>query len=92
MNFGFSMGKRSEEGRKDWKRYYDASVVAGETEFQQLAETAKERSIYQPWLSERDAVNGTLYNSNVIFEPDGSYKVHRKLKPTGSERVVWGDA
>ena len=41
-------------------------------------------------FSERDAVNGTLYNSNVIFEPDGSYKVHRKLKPTGSERVVWG--
>ena len=37
MNFGFSMGKRSEEGRKDWKRYYDASVVAGEMEFQQLA-------------------------------------------------------
>ena len=24
------------------------------------------------------------YNSNVIFEPNGSYKVHRKLKPTGS--------
>ena len=23
MNFGFSMGKRSDEGRKDWKRYYD---------------------------------------------------------------------
>ena len=31
-------------------------------------------------------------NSNVIFEPDGTYRVHRKLKPTGSERVVWGDA
>ena len=31
MNFGFSVGKRSEYGRKDWKRYYDASVVAGET-------------------------------------------------------------
>ena len=37
MNFGFCIGKRSEDGRKDWKRYYDASVVAGETEFQQLA-------------------------------------------------------
>lgn len=34
MNFGFSMGKRSDEGRKDWKRYYDASVVAGDSEFQ----------------------------------------------------------
>ena len=93
MNFGFSMGKRSEEGRKDWKRYYDASVVAGEMEFQQIAEAAQKTGAYiSLGFSERDAVNGTLYNSNAIFEPDGSYKVHRKLKPTGSERVVWGDA
>ena len=93
MNFGFSMGKRSDEGRKDWKRYYDASVVAGDSEFQQLAEAAKKAEAYiSLGFSERDAVSGTLYNSNVIFEPNGSYKVHRKLKPTGSERVVWGDA
>ena len=93
MRFGFSMGKRSESRRKDWKRYYDASVVAGESEFQQLAEAAKRTGAYiSLGFSERDAVSGTLYNSNVIFEPDGAYKVHRKLKPTGSERVVWGDA
>ena len=93
MNFGFSMGKRNADGRKDWKRYYDASIVAGETEFQQLAETAKRTDAYiSLGFSERDAVIGTLYNSNVIFEPDGSYKIHRKLKPTGSERLVWGDA
>ena len=93
MNFGFSIGRRSEEGRKDWKRYYDASVVAGEAEFQRLAEAARNTGAYiSIGFSERDAVNGTLYNSNAIFEPDGSCKVHRKLKPTGSERVVWGDA
>ena len=93
MNFGFSMGKRTEAGRKDWKRYYDASVVAGDDEFKSLADTAVKSSAYiSMGFSERDAVTGTLYNSNVIFEPDGSYKVHRKLKPTGSERVVWGDA
>lgn len=93
MNFGFSVGKRTEDGRKDWKRYYDASVVAGEEEFEQLAEATKKTGTYiSIGFSERDAVIGTLYNSNVIFEPDGSYKVHRKLKPTGSERVVWGDA
>ena len=28
MNFGFSMGKRTEAGRADWKRYYDASLIA----------------------------------------------------------------
>ncbi len=93
MNFGFSVGKRTELGREDWKRYYDASVVAGGEEFRQLAEAAKKTgSFISIGFSERDAVGGTLYNSNAIFEPDGSYKVHRKLKPTGSERLVWGDA
>lgn len=38
-------------------------------------------------------MTGTLYNSNLIFRPDGTLApVHRKLKPTGAERVVWGDA
>ena len=93
MNFGFSMGKRTEDGRCDWKRYYDASIVGGEEEFMQLSAAAKETGTYiSIGFSERDAVNGTLYNSNVIFEPDGTYQVHRKLKPTGTERVVWGDA
>ena len=93
MNFGFSMGKRTEAGREDWKRYYDASLVAGEAEFCRLARAAKDAGAYVSLgFSERDAVSGTLYNSNVIFEPDGSWKVHRKLKPTGAERVVWGDA
>ena len=93
MNFGFSMGKRTEAGRVDWRRYYDASILAGDVEFEQLAEAAKEAKAYVSiGFSEQDAVSGTLYNSNAIFAPDGSYNVHRKLKPTGSERVVWGDA
>ena len=93
MTFGFSMGKRSESGREDWKRYYDASIVSGGEEFQALADAAKKAGAYiSLGFSERDETIGTLYNSNVIFEPDGSYKVHRKLKPTGTERVVWGDA
>ena len=93
MNFGFSMGKRTEAGRQDWMRYYNASLLAGGEEFQLLADLVKELGVYVSLgFSERDGVSGTLYNSNVIFEPDGSFKVHRKLKPTGSERVVWGDA
>ena len=93
MNFGFSMGKRTEAGRADWKRYYDASLIAGGEEFKQLSDAARDAKAYVSMgFSERDAINGTLYNSNVIFSPDGSWSVHRKLKPTGSERLVWGDA
>ena len=74
MNFGFSVGKRSEPGREDWKRYYDASVVLGGDEFRLLAEAARKTGAFiSIGFSERDAVGGTLYNSNAIFEPDGSY-------------------
>ena len=93
MNFGFSMGKRSEAGRIDWKRYYDNSLVVGESDFMALSDAAKAAGAYVSiGFSERDAVIGTLYNSNAIFSPTGEYTVHRKLKPTGSERLVWGDA
>ena len=93
MTFGFTVGKRTEPGRADWKRYSDSSMVVGDPDFGQLSAAAIQAKAYiSIGFSERDAVSGTLYNSNVIFEPDGSYKVHRKLKPTGTERVVWGDA
>lgn len=93
MNFGFSMGKRSEPGRTDWKRYYDASILADGPELQTLADSAKVGGFYVSiGFSERDATSGTLYNSNAIITPDGEIGIHRKLKPTGSERFVWGDA
>ena len=93
MTFGFTVGKRTEPGRVDWKRYSDSSIVVGDSDFNQLSSAAIQAKAYiSIGFSERDAISGTLYNSNVIFEPDGSYKVHRKLKPTGAERVVWGDA
>ena len=88
MTFGYTVGKRTEPGRADWKRYSDSSMVVGDPD----AAAIQAKAYISIGFSERDAVSGTLYNSNVIFEPDGSYKVHRKLKPTGTERVVWGDA
>ena len=93
MNFGFRTGSRSEPGREDWKRYYDNSVLAEGPEMDRIISAAEEADVYVSiGYSERDAVNGTLYNSNMMISPDGEAKNHRKLKPTGSERVIWGDA
>lgn len=94
MNFGFSTGQRNPDGRADWKRYYDASLLVPGPETEALGSAAKEAGAWVSiGVSERDAVTGTLYNSNLIFSPDGALaSVHRKLKPTGSERVIWGDA
>lgn len=94
MTFGFTVGSRGEEGRKDWKRYYDNSILAPGPETEILGEAARRAHAYVSiGVSERDAVTATLYNTNLIFAPDGSLAaVHRKLKPTGAERFVWGDA
>ena len=33
MTFGFTVGKRTEAGRADWKRYSDSSIVVGDSDF-----------------------------------------------------------
>ncbi len=93
MNFGFSVGSRTADGRKDWKRYYDNSLLADGPEVMKLIDAAICYKVYLSFgYSERDAVSGTLYNSNLMIAPDGTVMNHRKIKLTGSERVVWGDA
>lgn len=92
MTYGFTVGRRNAAGREDWKAYYDNSILADGEEIQALIDSAVEHKVYiSIGYSERDAVTATLYNSNMMIGPDGTALNHRKLKPTGSERVVWGD-
>jgi len=42
-------------------------------------------------INERDPNGGTVYNTQLYFGPDGALLgKHRKLMPTGGERLVWG--
>lgn len=53
----------------------------------------KRLSVYLSFgYSEREENTATLYNSNMLISPEGQALNHRKLKPTGAERLVWGDA
>ncbi len=93
MNFGFSVGKREEAGRKDWKVYYENSILSDGEEMTRIIDAAKENGVYVSiGYSERDNTSATLYNSNMLISPEGEAKNHRKLKPTGAERNIWGDA
>lgn len=93
MTFGFTVGSRTAAGREDWKVYYDNSVLVPGPETEALGNAAREAKAYVSiGITERDAVNATLYCTNLIFAPDGTLAAkHRKLKPTGSERFIWGD-
>src|SRR3954452_19823202 len=70
----------------------DQSVVVPGPATEVLAEAARRN---QAWLSigvnERDEHGSTLYNTQLYFRPDGVLAArHRKLMPTGGERLVWG--
>lgn len=93
MSFGFTVGSRTEEGRKDWKVYYDNSVIVPSSDTDRIAKAAGEAHAYVSiGITEKDINNCTLYCTNLFFSPEGVLVGrHRKLKPTGSERFIWGD-
>lgn len=93
FSFGFIVGSRTMEGREDWKRYYDNAVIVPSKDTDIIAQAAKKAGAYVCMgVTERDAVNCTLYCTSVYFGPNGEYLgKHRKIKPTGSERLIWGE-
>ncbi len=95
FNFGMVVGNRSEEGRSLWKRYWENCIEIPGPEIDVLGKAAKEAGVYLAiGVIERDGVfsHGTLYCSLLYFGPDGSFLgKHRKLRPTGAERLIWGD-
>ena len=90
LDFGARVGMRSSEGRDWFRRYFDSAIdVPGSaTEF--LSRTAKENGTYLVvGVIEREI--GTLYCTALFFADDGTFLgKHRKLMPTGMERIVWG--
>jgi len=90
LDFGAVVGARTEEGREDFRRYWESSVDVPGPAVDQLGRAARRNNIYLViGVVERD--RGTLYCSVLFFAPDGSLLGnHRKVMPTGAERLVWG--
>jgi nitrilase len=91
LTFGAVVGSRSDQGRSLWQRYWENSVDVPGPDVDALGEAARQSNIYLAvGITERD--RGTLYCSLLYFGPDGSLLgKHRKLKPTASERLIWGE-
>jgi len=90
LNFGAAIGSRTQEGREDFRRYFDSAVEVPGLATKFLAQVAGDHAIHLViGVIERDG--GTLYCTVLFFSADGKYLgKHRKLMPTASERLVWG--
>jgi nitrilase len=95
LSFGTVVGHRKPEGRLMWQRYWENAVEVPSATTERLALAARRAGIYLAvGVIERDTQygRGTLFCTLLIFGPDGCLlHKHRKLKPTGSERLIWGE-
>lgn len=90
LDFGALVGSRSDEGREWYRKYAESSLEIPGADFDRLASIAAQNRVHLiVGVIERDG--GTLHCAVLFFGADGAYLgKHRKLMPTGSERLVWG--
>ena len=95
LSFGAVVGSRSAEGRRTWQTYWANAVDIPSPATEALAEAAQQANVYLAiGVIERDSQfsGGTLYCTLLYFSPEGKLiGKHRKLKPTASERLIWGE-
>lgn len=89
-SFGTPVGMRKPEGREDFRRYHAAAIDLDGPEVQELAEATKATGAFVViGVIERDG--GTVYCTALFFDGEkGLIAKHRKLMPTGAERLIWG--
>lgn len=94
FSFGATVGSRTDEGRKLYSEYYKNSIDLEGSDVKRLADLARSEQVYIViGITERQNTSGSLYCSMLYISPtDGVLGVHRKIKPTGTERLIWGEA
>ncbi|MGD9280576.1 MAG: carbon-nitrogen hydrolase family protein [Desulfobacterales bacterium] len=95
LAFGTVVGSRSPVGRGIWQRYWENTVEVPGPVTRKLGQAAKTANVHLAiGVIERDAErsSGTVYCTLLYFGPDGRLLgKHQKLKPTGGERLIWGE-
>jgi nitrilase len=94
FSFGATIGNRTDEGRQHYADYYNNSFDLETDDLTRLETLSKEQNSYIViGVTEKQQTNGSLYCSMLYISPTkGLLGVHRKIKPTGTERLIWAEA
>jgi nitrilase len=90
LDFGARIGSRAAAGRDDFLRYWQSAIDVPGPETARIGSfAARMKAHLVVGVIERGGA--TLYCTALFFGPDGTLLgKHRKLVPTASERLVWG--
>jgi nitrilase len=94
FDFGAVIGSRTREGRELYATYHENSLDLKGKHLKRLEKLSKELGVYLVMgATEKEQVNSSLFCSMLYISPkEGLLGVHRKIKPTGTERLVWAEA
>lgn len=94
FTFGATIGKRTDEGRELYTEYHQNSISLDGDDRIRLEKIAEQYNVYLVvGVTEKKVDNGSLYCSMCYISPSaGLLGVHRKIKPTGTERIIWAEA
>ncbi|MEB6661750.1 carbon-nitrogen hydrolase family protein [Achromobacter ruhlandii] len=88
--FGTRLGYRLPEGREAYARYYQNAIDVPGPETDALA-ALSQRTGASLVIGVIERTGSTLYCTALYFDPaTGLAAKHRKLMPTGTERLIWG--
>ncbi|MCZ8389019.1 carbon-nitrogen hydrolase family protein [Achromobacter xylosoxidans] len=88
--FGTRLGYRLPEGRQAYARYYQNAIDVPGPETDALA-ALSQRTGASLVIGVIERAGSTLYCTVLYFDPAaGLAAKHRKLMPTGTERLIWG--
>lgn len=89
-SFGTPVGMRKPQGREDFRAYHEAAIDLNGPEVAAIAEaTAATGTFVVMGVIER--AGATVYCTALFFDGEkGLIAKHRKLMPTGAERLIWG--
>lgn len=94
FTFGTNIGSRTRAGRELYSEYYNNSIDVESDDLKRLEKLAKKQNTYLViGVTEKENISGSLFCSMLYISPKlGLLGVHRKIKPTGTERLIWGEA
>lgn len=88
--FGTRLGYRLPEGREAYARYHQNAIDVPGPETDALA-ALSQRTGASLVIGVIERAGSTLYCTALYFDPaTGLAAKHRKLMPTGTERLIWG--
>jgi nitrilase len=88
--FGAVVGRRSGPGRDIYRRYFESAVTLEGPEVAALIQSSATHGVFVV-VGVIERFGATLYCTALMIDPIvGLVGIHRKLMPTGTERLIWG--